>query len=180
MSVKYPIIAITGSSGAGTTSVRNTFEQIFRREGVAAAYIEGDAFHRYNRAEMRHRMTTAAIEGNNNYSHFGDYANLLAELESVFAEYAQHGTGRTRHYVHDDRDEAAYGVPAGDFTSWDLPVVCLATAHPAKFDEAVVKATGIEPERPAVLDGIESLPTRCEVMENDPAAIRAFIEKNAI
>ena len=122
MSVKHPIIAITGSSGAGTTSVRNTFEQIFRREGVAEAYIEGDAFHRYNRGEMRHRMSTAASQGNNNYSHFGDYANLLAELEGVFAEYAEKGTGRTRHYVHDDRDEAIYGVPPGEFTPWeDLP-----------------------------------------------------------
>lgn len=122
MSVKHPIIAITGSSGAGTTSVRNTFEQIFRREGVQAAYIEGDAFHRYNRAEMRHRMSTAASQGNNNYSHFGDYANLLPELEAVFAEYAERGTGRTRHYIHDERDEATYGVRAGDFTSWeDLP-----------------------------------------------------------
>ena len=122
MSVKHPIIAITGSSGAGTTSVRNTFEQIFRREGVAAAYIEGDAFHRYNRAEMRHRMSTAAIEGDNNYSHFGDYANLLPELEAVFAQYAESGTGRTRHYIHDKRDEEVYGVRPGDFTAWeDLP-----------------------------------------------------------
>jgi phosphoribulokinase len=122
MSLKHPIIAITGSSGAGTTSVRNTFEQIFRREHVNAAYIEGDAFHRYNRAEMRHRMSTAAAQGNNNYSHFGDYANLLAELEAVFAEYAERGTGRTRHYIHDEADEEVYGVRPGDFTSWeDLP-----------------------------------------------------------
>ena len=119
MSVKHPIIAITGSSGAGTTSVRNVFEQIFRREGVAAAYIEGDAFHRYNRAEMRHRMSTAAFEGNNNYSHFGDYANLLPELETLFAQYAQDGTGRTRHYIHDERDEKLYGVRPGDFTPWE-------------------------------------------------------------
>ena len=43
MSIKHPIIAITGSSGAGTTSVKNTFEQIFRREKINAVYIEGDA-----------------------------------------------------------------------------------------------------------------------------------------
>jgi phosphoribulokinase len=122
MSLKHPIIAITGSSGAGTTSVRQTFEQIFRREGITAAYIEGDAFHRYNRAEMRHRMSTAASQGNNNYSHFGDYANLLGDLEAVFREYGETGGGRTRHYIHDRIDEEAYGVRAGDFTSWeDLP-----------------------------------------------------------
>jgi threonine synthase len=75
----------------------------------------------------------------------------------------------------------AVGVKAAlDFTSWEIPLVCLATAHPAKFDEAVIKATGIVPERPAVLKGIEQLPTRCEVMENDPAAVRAFIENHAI
>jgi phosphoribulokinase len=122
MSLRHPIIAITGSSGAGTTSVRNTFEQIFRREHVNAAYIEGDAFHRYNRAEMRHRMSTAASQGNNNYSHFGDYANLLPELEAVFAAYAERGAGRTRHYIHDEEDAQRYGVHVGDFTPWeDLP-----------------------------------------------------------
>ena len=74
----------------------------------------------------------------------------------------------------------AVGVRAArDFTSWGIPLICLATAHPAKFDEAVIKATGIEPPRPAILDGIENLPTRCEVMENDPAAVRKFIELNA-
>ena len=56
MSRSHPIISITGSSGAGTTSVKKTFENIFRREKIAAAYIEGDAFHRYNRAEMRTKM----------------------------------------------------------------------------------------------------------------------------
>ena len=60
MSRKHPIISITGSSGAGTTSVKRTFEQIFHREGVKAVYIEGDAFHRYDRAEMRTQMAQEA------------------------------------------------------------------------------------------------------------------------
>ena len=60
MSRSHPIISITGSSGAGTTSVKKTFENIFRREKVSAAYIEGDAFHRYNRVEMRNRMAEEA------------------------------------------------------------------------------------------------------------------------
>ena len=42
MSARHPIIAITGSSVAGTTSVTRTFENVFRREGVSAAVIEGD------------------------------------------------------------------------------------------------------------------------------------------
>jgi len=119
VSLKHPIIAITGSSGAGTSSVKRTFEQIFRRENVNAVYIEGDAFHRYNRADMREQMARAATEGNRNYSHFGEYANLLEELEAVFAEYAENGTGRTRHYIHDDQEAETYGVAPGEFTGWE-------------------------------------------------------------
>ena len=97
MSLKYPIIAITGSSGAGTTSVKRTFEQIFRREKVEPVYIEGDAFHRWNRVEMREQMKQAGEKGDHHYSHFGADANLLEELEKTFAEYAATGGGRTRH-----------------------------------------------------------------------------------
>ena len=50
MSVKHPIISVIGSSGAGTSTVKFTFDQIFRREGIVAASIEGDAFHRFDRA----------------------------------------------------------------------------------------------------------------------------------
>ena len=71
MSAKHPIISVTGSSGAGTTSVRNTFEQIFRREKVKAVYIEGDAFHRYDRLEMRRVMAEEAAKGDHRFSHFG-------------------------------------------------------------------------------------------------------------
>ncbi len=60
MSRRHPIISVTGSSGAGTTSVKRTFEQIVRREKVSAAFIEGDAFHRYDRAEMRRKMADEA------------------------------------------------------------------------------------------------------------------------
>ena len=50
MSAKHPIIAITGSSGAGTTSVKRTFEQIFRREERQGRLHRGRRFHRYDRA----------------------------------------------------------------------------------------------------------------------------------
>ena len=83
MSLKHPIIAITGSSGAGTTSVKHTFEQIFRREKINPVYIEGDAFHRWNRLEMREKMKEAAARGDNHYSHFGADANLFEELEKT-------------------------------------------------------------------------------------------------
>ena len=102
MSIKHPIIACTGSSGAGTTSVKKTFEQIFRREKINAVYIEGDAFHRWNRLEMREQMKEASMRGDHHYSHFGPAANLFEELENTFRTYAECGGGKTRVYVHDD------------------------------------------------------------------------------
>ena len=118
MSVRHPIISVTGSSGAGTTTVKQTFERIFHREGLKAAWIEGYAFHRYDRAEMRRVMAEEASAGNPHFSHFGPAANLLNELEQVFAEYGRNGGGRTRHYVHDDLEAARLGVAAGSFTDW--------------------------------------------------------------
>jgi phosphoribulokinase len=119
MSAKHPIISVTGSSGAGTTSVKNTFEQIFRREKVNAAFIEGDAFHRYDRTEMREVMAAEGKNGNNNFSHFGPRANLLEELEDIFRQYGECGAGRTRHYVHDDKEAKLYNAAPGTFTDWE-------------------------------------------------------------
>jgi phosphoribulokinase len=122
MSQKHPIISVTGSSGAGTTTVKHTFEQIFRREGVVPATIEGDAFHRFDRVEMKVAMAEAAKNHNNHFSHFGPEANLLETLEETFRSYGATGTGRTRHYIHDDAEAERYGAPPGTFTDWeDLP-----------------------------------------------------------
>ncbi|HMA88200.1 MAG TPA: phosphoribulokinase [Burkholderiales bacterium] len=119
MSAKHPIIAITGSSGAGTTSVSKTFEQIFYRENVKAAFIEGDAFHRYDREQMKVKMTEELARGNHHFSHFGPEANLFAELEQLFRDYAQNGTGRTRKYLHNDAEAAPYKQKPGTFTAWE-------------------------------------------------------------
>jgi phosphoribulokinase len=125
MSVAYPIISVTGSSGSGTTSVRRTFETIFGRENITAGYIEGDAFHRYDRQQMRDVMATEAAQGNRHFSHFGPEANLLTELEATFKQFGKTGTGRTRHYVHDDEESKLYGQPSGTFTPWQaLPKDC--------------------------------------------------------
>ena len=122
MSHKHPIIAITGSSGAGTTTVKDTFSKIFNREGVTAAFIEGDAFHRYDRAGMKEKVAEEEAKGSDNFSHFNPEANELQILESVFEEYSRKGKGKTRHYVHDDREAELYGAPPGTFTEWeDLP-----------------------------------------------------------
>jgi phosphoribulokinase len=118
VSLRHPIVVVTGSSGAGTTTVKNTFDQIFRREGVRAAPIEGDAFHAYDRAGMKDAVVRAAAAGNPHFSHFSPDANLLVELGAVFEEFAAKGTGRTRHYVHDEIEARRYGRPPGTFTDW--------------------------------------------------------------
>jgi phosphoribulokinase len=119
MSIKHPIISITGSSGAGTTSVKKTFEVIFRRENVNAAYIEGDSFHRYDRLEMRKEMAVAAEKGNKHFSHFSPETNLLEELEATFRAYSETGKGKVRTYIHDDADAELHGYPTGTFTPWE-------------------------------------------------------------
>ncbi len=119
MSIKHPVVAVTGSSGAGTTSVTKTFQHIFRREGIIPAVIEGDSFHRYDRKEMRVAMAEAEADKNNHFSHFGPEANLLVDLESLFKEYGDTGGGRARKYLHDDEEAAPYGQPAGTFTPWE-------------------------------------------------------------
>ncbi len=118
MSAKHPIISVTGSSGAGTTSVKRTFEQIFRRERIEAAYIEGDAFHRFDRDEMRKVMSDEEARGNRHFSHFGPTANLLDELEAVFRTYSETGLAKTRRYAHDQDEAELYGAPPGKFTDW--------------------------------------------------------------
>jgi phosphoribulokinase len=119
MSAKHPIIAITGSSGAGTTSVMRTFEAIFRREGVNAAFVEGDAFHRYNRAEMKSHMAEALARGNQHFSHFGPETNLFAELEALFRDYGGSGSGRIRKYLHNADEARPYAQEPGTFTPWE-------------------------------------------------------------
>ncbi len=119
MSTKHPVIAITGSSGAGTTTVMSSFVNIFRREALKAHLVEGDAFHRFNRLEMRQEMKDAEARGDKNYSHFGPAANLFKELEDLFRSYGETGTGRTRKYLHDAVEAAPYKQEPGTFTAWD-------------------------------------------------------------
>ncbi|TCK38618.1 phosphoribulokinase [Paraburkholderia sp. BL8N3] len=119
MSVKHPIIAVTGSSGAGTTTVMKSFTHIFRRERINAQIVEGDAFHRFDRLGMREAMKQSERDGVLNFSHFGPGANLLEDLEQLFASYGESGTGKFRRYIHDDAEAAHYGQDAGTFTPWE-------------------------------------------------------------
>lgn len=118
MSAKHPIVAVTGSSGAGTTTVMRSFEHIFRREHIKAAVIEGDAFHRYDRSGMRAVMKEREALGERDFSHFGPEANLLDELAASFKQYGESGRCRTRQYLHDAAEAARHSQDPGTFTDW--------------------------------------------------------------
>jgi phosphoribulokinase len=119
MSTKHPIIAVTGSSGAGTSSITRTFQYIFEREGIKAAIAEGDSFHRYDRKGMKVAMAEAAEQGNAHFSHFGPEANLFETLEELFRGYGESGTGRLRKYLHNEEEAAPYRLEPGTFTAWE-------------------------------------------------------------
>ena len=119
MSDRHPVIAVTGASGAGTTSVMRTFQNIFRRERIDAAFVEGDSFHRYDRTEMKARMAAALGDGDHTFSHFGPEANLFEELEELFRVFGETGSGKVRRYLHDDGEAEPYGQSPGTFTPWE-------------------------------------------------------------
>ncbi|MEL6978159.1 MAG: phosphoribulokinase [Pseudomonadota bacterium] len=118
MSIKHPIISVVGSSGAGTSTVKHTFDQIFRREAVNAVSIEGDAFHRYNRAQMKAEVKRRTDEGDLTFSHFSIEANNLEELEAQLRAYGETGRAKSRTYVHNEDEAERFGVPPGEFTDW--------------------------------------------------------------
>lgn len=118
MSSKHPIMAITGSSGAGTSTVKVAMQHILRRDGFRAVFVEGDSFHRYDRQEMKRQFELAVSEGRN-LSHFGPEGNLFEELEVMFAEYGETGRGKRRYYLHNQEEADAYGQEPGTFTSWE-------------------------------------------------------------
>ena len=118
MSKKHPVIAITGSSGAGTSTVKNAFGHIFRNVGAEPLIVEGDSFHRYDREEMKRVMNKKERIGNKHFSHFGPEANLFDELEKAFKEYGEKGRCRQRYYLHSDEEGLPFGQKAGEFTPW--------------------------------------------------------------
>ncbi len=119
MSRKHPVIAVTGSSGAGTSVVTHTFRHIFHREEIKAVTVEGDSFHRYDREEMKRQIAKTEKNGQRTISHFGPEANLFQELETLFRQYAENGTGKMRRYLHNEEEAAPYNQEAGTFTQWE-------------------------------------------------------------
>ena len=128
MSSKHPVIAVTGSSGAGTTTVKRAFEHIFFREKINPAIIEGDSFHSLNRAEFREAVKKAEAAGNRNLSHFGPEANHFDKIADLFKTYGETGSGKKRYYLHSEEEAAEHNarigtsLKPGEFTPWeDVP-----------------------------------------------------------
>jgi len=119
MSKKHPVIAITGSSGAGTSTVKNAFHHIFNRLNVTPVIIEGDSFHRYDRAEMNRVMAKKAAIGNRYFSHFGPDANLFDKIEETFKTYGEKGVCQRRYYLHNEEEAEPFGQKPGEFTPWE-------------------------------------------------------------
>ena len=119
MSKKHPVIAVTGSSGAGTTTVKVAFEHIFLRDGLNPAVIEGDSYHRYDRAAMKVAMQTAEAAGNQSFSHFGPEANVFDKLAETFKSYGETGSCERRYYLHSDEEAEPFGQKPGDMATVD-------------------------------------------------------------
>ena len=117
MSARFPIVAATGSSGAGTSATRLLFAHLFDRLKLRAVFVEGDSFHAYDREQMRAALERARIRGEN-FSHFGPAANLWDRLDKLFREFGEKGTGTVRRYLHNDAEGREAGQPGGTFTPW--------------------------------------------------------------
>ncbi len=117
MSAKHPIIAVTGSSGAGTTTTSDVFRKMFNMMHIQAAWIEGDSFHRFARPEMDMEIKKAKEQGRH-ISYFGAQANDFPKLDAVFRQYAKQGTGEFRRYLHTYDEAVPYNQMPGTFTDW--------------------------------------------------------------
>ena len=117
MSVKHPIIAVTGSSGAGTTTTSEAFRKMFNMMDINAAWLEGDSFHRFTRPEMDCEIRKAKEQGRH-ISYFGAEANDFEQLAHFFEQYAQDGSGKFRRYLHTFDEAVPYNQMPGTFTPW--------------------------------------------------------------
>lgn len=126
MSSKHPVVAITGSSGAGTTTVKDAFEHIFFREKITPLVVEGDSFHSLDRAAFKEATKKAEGKGNNFFSHFGPEANHFDKIAETFKSYGDSGTCQRRYYIHSDEEAATHNArlggtdyTPGQFTPWE-------------------------------------------------------------
>jgi len=125
MSKKHPIVAVTGSSGAGTSTVKRAFENIFRRENINPVIIEGDSLHSLDRMAFREVVKKQEAEGNLTFSHFGPEANHFDKIEEMFKSYGETGGGKKRYYIHSEEEAVEHNArlgtnhKPGEFTPWE-------------------------------------------------------------
>jgi len=125
MSKKHPVIAVTGSSGAGTTFVKSAFEHIFIREKINPLVVEGDSFHSLDRVAMRKEVAKREKDGDSCFSHFGPEANLFEKIASTFKDYSKSGECDRRYYLHSEEEAEEHNerlgsnLSPGQFTPWE-------------------------------------------------------------
>jgi len=116
MSEHHPIIAVTGASGAGTTVVQQAFKEIFFRQKINAAFIQGDGFLRYCDIESEKHISQNLAQGRH-ISCYGPDLNDFDKLQSCFKQYSESGTCDMRHKVSEE-NQKHFDVPVGEFTQW--------------------------------------------------------------
>ncbi len=124
MSKQHPVVAVTGSSGAGTTFVKKAFERIFDAKNLNVSIVEGDSFHKFERADMKVEVEKSRAAGKV-LTHFAENANHFDKLEALFKQYGQDGTGQKRYYIHSDEEAVEHNarlgtdLEPGQFTPWE-------------------------------------------------------------
>ena len=107
-----------------------------------------------------------------NYAFESGSSSHAARMQTIRMAWEKYGVMIDTH--------TADGLKVGlEHRDEGIPLVCLETALPAKFEDSIREALGVMPERPAGLENIEALPQRVETMDADVAAIQAFIARHA-
>lgn len=150
-----------------------------------ASNFERYLFHLFgdDPARVRSAFTELKEQGRISFS-----AAEMAQVRSVFcsASVDQEQTIATIGAFHAETGylldpHTAVGVRGAlDLLPEGTARICLATAHPAKFGEAVERAIGTPPELPSSIAALSGLPTRCEVMDADLGKLREMIERRAL
>lgn len=115
-------------------------------------------------ADAQGRMDTEIVAGTS------DTARTLATIREFHQNH---------HYLLDPHTAAGVFV-AGQYNECDEPMICLATAHPAKFSKAIREATGEDLAHHPILDALQQAPTRCDRIANDSEAVKTYLAERAI
>lgn len=117
MSELHPIIAVTGVAGAGLSTVRHAFKDLFLRLDAHPAIVHGDGFRRYTDRQFE-ALVREARDSDRRVSWFGPDCNHFPELETFFRTYGETGGGVLREYAHNATHATRLGVAPGEFTDW--------------------------------------------------------------